>query len=274
MDVNTLQRCMPGLGRERAQWLLPLNEAAMRKFGITSRARAAMWLAQTGHESVSYVYFEELASGTAYCNRPDLGNTQPGDGPRYKGRGPIQITGRFNYTNAQGATGLPLVSNPSMAADPQHGFQLSAWWWSAHGLNGISDTGDVVAATRRINGGTNGLADRQSRYQTCWAQGDAVLPGGGGDEDVAASVAYFRGKKYLAVLGSDHVPYYKGPDTQGEWFGLKGWFRSGVDMEISQEGDNAGEVSITGVGSDGAVWEVYRKPGGGAWTLQSWGGKV
>jgi putative chitinase len=152
-------------------------EQAMNEFSINNLARSRMWLAQVGHESVSLRYFEEIASGAAYEGRRDLGNTQPGDGVRFKGRGPIQLTGRTNYTNAGKALKLDLVNNPKLAADPRHAFRVSAWWWSQHGLNGISDTNDVIAATRRINGGLNGLQDRQNRYARVRGLGNAVLPG-------------------------------------------------------------------------------------------------
>jgi putative chitinase len=178
MNVDTLLAAMSGLSRSLATSYLAPMEAAQREFAITTEARSRMWLAQVGHESVSLRYFEEIASGAAYEGRADLGNTQPGDGVRFKGRGPIQLTGRANYTSAGAALKLPLVDNPPMAADPRHAFRVSAWWWATHGLNPIADTGDVIAATRRINGGLNGLADRQSRYDRCRALGAAVIVGG------------------------------------------------------------------------------------------------
>ena len=178
MNVDTLCTAMPGLSRPLATQYLPPMEAAMREFGITNVHRCRMWLAQVGHESVSLRYFEEIASGQAYEGRADLGNTQPGDGKRFKGRGPIQLTGRANYTAAGKALGLPLVANPAMAAQPAHAFRVSAWWWNAHGLNPISDRDDVQAATRRINGGLNGLADRTARYNRIKPLGNAVLVGG------------------------------------------------------------------------------------------------
>jgi predicted chitinase len=179
MNVDTLVTAMPGLSRPLATSYLPQMEAAMREFGITNVHRCRMWLAQVGHESVSLRYFEEIASGAAYEGRQDLGNTQPGDGKRFKGRGPIQLTGRANYTAAGKALGLDLVGNPAMAAQPQHAFRVSAWWWKNHGLNEISDKDDVSAATRRINGGLNGLADRQTRYNRVKPLGNAVLVGAG-----------------------------------------------------------------------------------------------
>ena len=186
MNVDTLMAAMPGLDRSRATSYLPKMEAAMCEYGITSEARARMWLAQVGHESVSLRYFEEIASGAAYEGRSDLGNTQPGDGVRFKGRGPIQITGRANYTTAGNALKLPLVSNPPMAADPSYAFRVSAWWWATHGLNEISDTNDVSAATRRINGGYNGLDDRQSRYARIKPMGSKVIPDCGAASKPAA----------------------------------------------------------------------------------------
>jgi putative chitinase len=177
VNVDTLMAAMPGLTRDEATQYLPLMEAAMAEYGITTELRSAMWLAQAGHESLSLTYFEEIADGSAYEGREDLGNTEPGDGQKYKGRGPIQVTGRYNYTDAAGALDLPLVDQPDMAADPPHAFRISAWWWETHGLNPISDTGDVVAATQRINGGTTGLADRESRYALARGLGAAVVPG-------------------------------------------------------------------------------------------------
>jgi predicted chitinase len=177
MNVDTLMAAMPGLGRARAQECVEHNNAAMREFRIDNTARARMWLAQIGHESASLRYFEEIASGAAYEGRRDLGNVQSGDGVRFKGRGPIQITGRANYTAASRALGLDLVGNPTLAAAPRVAFRISAWWWANAGVNAIADRNDVTAATRRINGGLNGLADRQSRWNAIGRLGNAILPG-------------------------------------------------------------------------------------------------
>lgn len=177
MNVETLTQAMPGLDRNTAQAYLPFMEQAMNEFAINNPARAQMWLAQVGHESGSLRYMQEIASGSAYEGRKDLGNTQPGDGRRFKGRGPIQLTGRANYAAAGKALNLDLVGNPQLAAQPRNAFRVSAWWWWQHGLNPISDARDVEGATRRINGGYNGLTDRQSRYRRAQGLGDAVVPG-------------------------------------------------------------------------------------------------
>jgi len=98
----------------------------------------------------------------AYEGRRDLGNTQPGDGKRYKGRGPIQLTGRNNYRAAGGALGLELEANPQRAADVDVGFRVAAWFWTSRGLNLLADVGDFREITRRINGGFNGLPQREA----------------------------------------------------------------------------------------------------------------
>lgn len=158
----------------RAATYLPLLVAAMREFGIVSRRRAAAFCAQVGHESLDFKYMEEIASGAAYEGRRDLGNTQPGDGRRFKGRGPIQTTGRTNYTQAARALGLPLLTEPQLLSDPKHGFRASAFWWKSNKCNALADqltgAGDARDLkrfdniTRRVNGGYNHRVERQRRY--------------------------------------------------------------------------------------------------------------
>ncbi|HEX8067516.1 MAG TPA: glycoside hydrolase family 19 protein [Thermoleophilaceae bacterium] len=138
----------------------PRAEKAMVEHAITTQARARDFLAQVLHESAGLRYFEEIASGAAYEGRADLGNTHPGDGRRYKGRGPIQLTGRANYRWAGHLLGLPLEQNPALAAQHDVGWRIAALYWKSHGLNELADQGQFVTITRRINGGTNGLAAR------------------------------------------------------------------------------------------------------------------
>lgn len=138
----------------------PRAETAMIEQAITNQPRARDFLAQVLHESAGLRYFEEIASGAAYEGRRDLGNTQPGDGRRYKGRGPIQLTGRANYRWAGGLLKLPLEQNPALAAQHDVGWRIAALYWKSHGLNELADAGQFVTITRRINGGTNGLAAR------------------------------------------------------------------------------------------------------------------
>lgn len=154
---------MPRLALPRAQAFLEPLCSAMREADITTPARMAAFLAQLAHESAQLRHFEELADGSAYEGRRDLGNTRPGDGPRFKGRGPIQLTGRANYAAAGAALGVDLVRSPMLAAAPVVGFRVASWFWASRGLNALADRGDFRGITRRINGGLNGLADRE-RY--------------------------------------------------------------------------------------------------------------
>ncbi|ATB36283.1 hypothetical protein CYFUS_001697 [Cystobacter fuscus] len=173
-DVVTLAQLravMPRLTEARAAELLPWLLAAMREAGVSTPARAAAFLAQLAHESGELRYFEELASGAAYEGRADLGNTQPGDGVRYKGRGPIQLTGRANYRAAGTALGLDLEGSPARVATPAVGFRTAAWYWRSRGLNELADAGRFDDITRRVNGGLNGKAERDAYH----AKARAVL---------------------------------------------------------------------------------------------------
>ena len=146
--------------------------AMFAEAAIRTRAGAAMALAQLGHESGSFVFRQEFASGAAYEGRADLGNTEPGDGPRYRGRGWIQVTGRRNYRTAGLALGVDLEAEPERAAEPEIAWRVAAWFWRSRAL---ADVTDLERVTRRINGGTNGLADRRARYEVaCAALGVAA----------------------------------------------------------------------------------------------------
>jgi putative chitinase len=129
--------------------------------GIDTELRIAHFLAQTCEESDGFCTTEEYASGEAYQGRVDLGNTHPGDGVRFKGRGLIMITGRYNYTQYGKLLGLPLVDKPTLAADPVNAVSIAIAYWSEHGLNAFADKDDIETITRRINGGLNGLSTRQ-----------------------------------------------------------------------------------------------------------------
>lgn len=141
----------------------PINEACQR-FDLNTPARQSMFLAQIGHESGQLRYLEELASGSAYEGRKDLGNTQIGDGVKYKGRGVIQITGRTNYALCGLALDLPLLERPELLGQLPHAMESACWYWSNNNLNSYCDRGDFRGLTKRINGGTNGMEDRLKLY--------------------------------------------------------------------------------------------------------------
>jgi putative chitinase len=160
-----LKGIMPSGTMEKIRLYLPGLRTGMAARSISTALRQAHVLAQVGHESMSFVYAEEIASGAAYEGRADLGNTQPGDGVRFKGRGLIQLTGRTNYTKYGRAIGRDLTSgdNPKLVAtDPALTVDAAGWFWSTHNLNALADADDVVAITRVVNGGLNGLADRRA----------------------------------------------------------------------------------------------------------------
>ena len=144
-------------------WLYALN--ASLTYGLITRARLPMFLAQLGHESAGFSTLEEFASGAAYEGRADLGNVRNGDGVRYKGRGVIQLTGRSNYRRYGALLGVNLEERPEQAAEPRLAFQIAALYWLDRGINAPTDAGDLEAVTRRINGGLNGLADRRARLE-------------------------------------------------------------------------------------------------------------
>lgn len=157
---------------------LPHLNAAMGEFWVTTARRISHFLGQLGHESVGLKYMEEIADGSAYEGREDLGNVYAGDGRRYKGRGPIQLTGRANYRAAGAALGLDLEGNPARAADPDVAFRIAGWYWASRNLNFYADQGDAGfdAITYRVNGGYNGYEDRLAYYN----RAKTVLGTGGG----------------------------------------------------------------------------------------------
>jgi putative chitinase len=143
-------------------------------YQVNTPSRIAHFLAQCAHESGGFRYAQELG-GAAYFKRlyednrrlaEKLGNTQPGDGARYHGRGIIQLTGRYNYRVFGAALGLDLESTPDLAAQPEIGARIALEYWKQKGLNALADADDIVEITRRINGGQNGLADRREYLAT------------------------------------------------------------------------------------------------------------
>ncbi|WP_249338057.1 C39 family peptidase [Tsukamurella paurometabola] len=190
LTAESLSEAMGGaLPLDRYRALLPALNDALIQCGCTTVDRAAMWLAQVGHESGGLKWMEEIADGSAYEGRADLGNTQPGDGRRFKGHGPIQITGRYNHAKvsewafSKGLVPTPtfFVEQPQQLASDKYGFLGVVWYWTvARDMNSYADRNDILGATRAVNGGTNGLDDRTQRWNRCRAMGDRILPNSGG----------------------------------------------------------------------------------------------
>lgn len=132
-------------------------------YDLNTPLRLAHFLAQAAHETMLFRYFVELG-GPSYCakydGRRDLGNTQPGDGYRFRGRGIFQLTGRANYQSYGKLLGLDLIAHPEKAADPETSVLIACAYWRSRRLNALADRDDVRGITRKINGGANGLDDR------------------------------------------------------------------------------------------------------------------
>ena len=167
LSEQTLRRMMPAAGA-RLDAHLPYIVPAMIKGRIDTPDRIAAFLAQLAHESGEFRYMEELADGSAYEGRADLGNVLPGDGPRFKGHGPIQITGRANHRACGGYLGLDLEANPLLLTRPEYGTASAVWFWTQGNgridLNLLADRGWFKAITKIINGGLTGLSDRRQYW--------------------------------------------------------------------------------------------------------------
>jgi putative chitinase len=170
-----LQSIMPSISTARRVALLPFLQAAMAEFAIETPPRVAAFVAQLAHESGQFLFMEEIWGPTPAQRRYEpqsslaatLGNTETGDGKRFKGRGPIQITGRANYRRFGDLLGIDLVSDPERAAHPELAFRVAGLFWSKKGLSELADRATDEAfreITRRINGGFNGLDDRRRFY--------------------------------------------------------------------------------------------------------------
>jgi len=144
--------------------------SCLEKYEITTAPRIRHFLSQTAHESGGGRYKKELASGEAYNNRSDLGNG-PTDGPKYKGAGYIQLTGKYNYSRLSEYLNDPRVMEGVDYVAENLPFTSAGYWWTDNKMNELIDSdADVVAVTRRVNGGVNGIDDRQHYYNICLQQ--------------------------------------------------------------------------------------------------------
>lgn len=164
MIPETLAPCT-GARIDIARTFAPFVTDAMNEFGIDTPQRQAAFLAQVGHESGGLRFLTELWGPTksqqGYEGRVDLGNTMPGDGFRYRGRGLLQVTGRANYKRMGLALGIDLETTPDLLSTPKLAARSAGCFWKSHGLNTYADLGEFEKLTRRINGGLNGIDDRR-----------------------------------------------------------------------------------------------------------------
>lgn len=169
-----LKLILPKLAKnpKRLEAYYPLLVAAMQEADITTPARVAAFLAQVAHESDEFRYMSEVWGPTTQQLRYDppttlakrLGNIAKGDGYRYRGAGPIQVTGRENFRVAGAALGLDLEGDPEQAFTPAVGFRLACWYWTSRQLNALADAKSFDRITLKINGGYNGKAQRDAYY--------------------------------------------------------------------------------------------------------------
>ena len=155
-----------GVKEDKANIFLNYINATMKEYNINTCKRKLHFLAQIRVESGEFAYLKEIADGSAYEGRKDLGNTRPGDGKRFKGRGLIQITGRKNYTAYGSYKGINFTegSNNTKLEKKQYAVDSAGWYWSKHlnvDLNNMADNDDLIYITYRINGGFNGFNDRK-----------------------------------------------------------------------------------------------------------------
>lgn len=217
ITIETLRAIAP---TARSGLVGPIADACskhLERYGIDTPLRAAHFLAQAAHESAGFTTLEELG-GQAYFRKYEtgtpigkrLGNTQPGDGYRFRGRGIFQCTGRSNYALYGKRIGKDLLSDPELAAEPETSVRIACEYWKARGLSDWADQDDVVEITRRINGGSNGLAERRKYL----ARAKKVLGADGGivglvdttlvpDAPIAAEApkGMLQSKEGLASLG-------------------------------------------------------------------------
>ena len=176
MITEEMLREIAPFAPKNAEVFVPYLNKFMPLFGINTQKRIAAFLAQLAHESGSFRYVREIASGSAYEGRIDLGNTFKGDGKLFKGRGLIQITGRSNYRACSLALfgDLRLLEQPWILESPQYAVAAACWFWQSRGLNEIADQPDNKIYTRKgiryktfewitlkINGGLTHYKERE-----------------------------------------------------------------------------------------------------------------
>lgn len=172
ITADQIRKIMPNAKAKADLFVGPINDS-MNEFGITTKLRQAAFLAQIGHESAQLLYVKELSSGAAYEGRKDLGNMQPGDGIRYKGRGLIQITGRANYTALMMALEIDCIEHPELLEQPENAARSAGWFWNINNINKYADASDFDGVSDKVNrgkktiaiGDSNGWSNRLALYK-------------------------------------------------------------------------------------------------------------
>jgi putative chitinase len=181
------------------------------EYEINNALREAHFWAQAAHETGGFKYMFEIWGPTdvqkRYEGRKDLGNTETGDGFKFRGRGIFQLTGRANYKKYGDILGVDLIGNPDQAADPEVALRIACEYWKSRKINLCADKDDIVSCTKKINGGTNGIADRRACLVTAkkmWADNyeSDMVPVPVKQEKTMADSKQGMGAAAVGVLGS------------------------------------------------------------------------
>lgn len=166
INLTQLKKIAPAGNLEILKGVVKYFNKYSDQYRVNTYLRAVHFLAQAAQETDQFKVLEEYASGKAYENRQDLGNTKPGDGVKFKGRGIFMYTGRYNYTELGKTVGKDLVNQPELLQNDMELAVLSAFiYWNSRKLNPLADMDNVKGITRKINGGDTGLTDRKIYLQ-------------------------------------------------------------------------------------------------------------
>ncbi|AJD82926.1 putative chitinase [Achromobacter phage JWF] len=165
ISPQQLKRIMPNASLANTELYAPLLTSHMLKWHIDTYEQVTAFIANVGHESGELKWVEEIASGAAYEGRRDLGNTEPGDGKRYKGRGLIQLTGRLNYVLIGFMLEQDFINNPEKLKEPKFASESAcAFWWNNYLDRKATSETQFRQVVKIINGGYNGMDDRSKLY--------------------------------------------------------------------------------------------------------------
>lgn len=158
---NLIDLCNGKLSVSKLDLFYPLLSKYMEEYEINTKNREIDFISNLLVESGRFVYTKELASGKAYEGRKDLGNTSKGNGVKYKGRGLIQITGKFNYEKLSKDFNVDLISKPELLETPDLAVRSACWFWDSKNLNSLADSDQFEKICICINGGHNGYTERK-----------------------------------------------------------------------------------------------------------------
>jgi putative chitinase len=269
VDAQTMREIAPHFAGDNAARQAAITAeagevlaATLDEYTINTRLRIAHFLGQTCHESAGFRTTEEFATGDAYEGRKDLGNTQPGDGRRYKGRGLLQLTGRANYREYGKALKIDLENNPALAAEPALSLRIACEYWKRRNINAACDRDDLFTVSKLINGvgrngQPNGLDDR--RNYTSKAKAAIIRLEGiamGGTLPQGSDPVLRRGSK-----GAEVINLQTALQKLGFMVAIDGDFGAGTEVAVAKfQRDQKLEVDgIVGPGTWAAVNKAVKK---------------